>query len=84
MQVSDCLVDPAQGWPSEADGWPPVAFIDLDTCSANALEAALPAYPVIGLGNAEHPLATALDAVVEPPVSAEMLLRQIERAPHAA
>jgi hypothetical protein len=39
---------------------------------------------VIGLGDPAHPLAAALDAVVEPPVSAELLARQVLATPRAA
>ena len=45
---------------------------------------ALPPFPLIGLGDATHPLARTLDAVVESPVSFEALVRQIARAPRAA
>jgi hypothetical protein len=44
----------------------------------------MPPFPVFGLGDANHPLAATLDAVVESPISAGTLLRQVERAPRAA
>jgi hypothetical protein len=44
----------------------------------------LPPFPVIGFGDSAHPIAQALDAVVEPPVSAEALIRQTSHAPQAA
>jgi hypothetical protein len=44
----------------------------------------LPPFPLIGMGDASHPLARTLDAVVESPVSVEALVRQVARAPRAA
>src|SRR5262249_28140963 len=44
----------------------------------------LPPFPLVGLGNPAHPLAAALDAVVESPISADALIRQVARSPHAA
>lgn len=65
--------------------WPPLVFIALDGVEAAALPPGpLPPFPVIGIGDRAHPLASRLDAVVESPVSAEALLRQVQRAPHAA
>jgi hypothetical protein len=61
-----------------------VGFVDLGACPDPARLAALPPFPLIGLGDPSHPLARALDAVVESPVSAEALIRQTMRAPHAA
>jgi enoyl-CoA hydratase/carnithine racemase len=36
------------------------------------------------MGNAQHPLAAVLDAVIEAPFSADSVLREVSRAPHAA
>jgi hypothetical protein len=44
----------------------------------------LPPFPLIGVGDATHPLAPKLDAVVESPVSAGALVRQVQQAPRAA
>jgi enoyl-CoA hydratase/carnithine racemase len=44
----------------------------------------LPPFPLIGLGDPGHPAAGALDAILETPVSAEALIRQVTRAPNAA
>lgn len=78
------LIDPGEAWPGPACAWQPLAFVDLSACAAGAQIPIMPPFPVIGWGNAGHPLAATLDAVVESPVSAEAVLRQVERAPHAA
>jgi enoyl-CoA hydratase/carnithine racemase len=44
----------------------------------------LPVFPVIGIGARRPPLAGALDAVIEAPVTAEGLVEQIEARPRAA
>ena len=67
-----------------ADAWQPLGFVDLQACPADIRIGSLPPFPLIGLGDATHPLAPALDAVVESPVSAEALVRQIASAPRAA
>lgn len=64
--------------------WQPLGFIDLQACTTDIRIGALPPFPLIGLGDATHPLASALDAVVESPVSVDALVRQVGRAPHAA
>lgn len=45
---------------------------------------ALPPFPLIGFGDPSHPLAPALDAIVEPPISVAALIRQITHVPRAA
>ena len=67
-----------------ADAWQPLGFVDLQACPADIRIGSLPPFPLIGLGDATHPLAPALDAVVESPISAEALVRQIAGAPRAA
>jgi enoyl-CoA hydratase len=62
----------------------PLALIDLALCPPDAPFGALPPYPVIGIGDARHPIAARLDAVIEPPVSVRQLVANIERAPLAA
>lgn len=82
--MQDLLIDPSTGWPDVAGPWQGLGFVDLAQCLPDTCIARLPPFPVIGLGNAGHPIAQALDAVVEPPVSAEALIRQTSRVPHAA
>lgn len=62
----------------------PLALVDLDACPSDAGIDALPPLPVIGIGDLRHPLASALDAVVESPVTVERLIEQIEATPRAA
>jgi enoyl-CoA hydratase len=83
-RVQDLLIDPSEGWAGTADPWPPMGFLDLAACREDARLESLPPFPLIGFGNARHPLAQALDAVVEPPVSIEALIRQTSLAPRAA
>jgi enoyl-CoA hydratase len=85
MQTKDLLIDPSRGWLGASDSWQPLGFVDLGAWPDNAQLGVLPPFPLIGLADcAAHPLAAALDASVEPPVSAEALIRQITRAPRAA
>jgi enoyl-CoA hydratase len=84
VQLRDLLIDPSAGWPNAADPWPPMGFLDLAACSPDARLGTLPPFPVIGLGDSAHPIAAALDAIVEPPVSVEALIRQTSRVPKAA
>jgi enoyl-CoA hydratase len=67
-----------------ADAWQPLGLVDLQASPIDIRLGALPPFPLIGLGDATHPLAPALDAVVESPVSIAALVRQVARAPHAA
>jgi enoyl-CoA hydratase len=84
MQPQDFLIDPSKGWSCASEAWQPVGFVALDAWPDGAQPGALPPFPLIGFGDAAHPAAGALDAIVEPPVSADALLRQIVRAPRAA
>lgn len=59
------------------------AFIRLDGPATSALNG-LPPFPLIGLGDARHLLAGQMDAMIEPPVSAEGLVRSIGVSPRAA
>ena len=67
-------------WAEPWDG--PLALVDL--AEAADREIALPPCPVIGLGDPGHPLADRLDCVVEPPVTAAGLVRQVVAHPQAA
>ena len=78
------LIDPASlsfGWLGEAM---PLAFIDLDRLARVPTTLRLPPFPVIGLGDADHPLAPLLDMVVEAPVTIARIIEQVTRQPHAA
>lgn len=77
--IAPYLIQPSQAVSSLA-----LALVDLDAWPRDARLQSLPSVPVIGLGDAGHPLASRLDALVEPPVAVETLIRQIEANPHAA
>jgi len=82
--IGEWTIDAARLWPGEAAWEGPIAFVDLDAAGEIPATIALPACPVIGLGDPAHPLAAELDAVVEPPVGADLLARQIMATPQAA
>jgi enoyl-CoA hydratase len=87
MQARDFRVDPAdllQGAGGLSDHRAPLGFLELRRCPPDLRIAALPPFPLIGLGDRGHAAAAALDAIVEAPVSVEALIRQVTRAPHAA
>ena len=78
------VLDPRRVGAGWAESWQPLGFLDLNTCPNGFRPGALPPFPVIGVGDPAHPLAGAMDAVVEDPISTEALIRQTTRTPHAA
>lgn len=83
-QAEDLLIDPSRGWPQATDCWQPLGIVDLGACPDNLQLQPLPPFPVIGVGDPAHPVAGAMDAIVEPQVFLEALIRQTTHAPHAA
>ena len=83
-RIKEFALDPAQLPLDRSNDWQPLAFIDLAICAQDAQIPSLPPFPVIGIGDREHPLAARLDAVIEPPIAAEELIRQVEQCPEAA
>lgn len=84
MLSDDFLIDPSElagGWTGETK---PLAFVPVDALPADLLTRDLPLFPVIGVGDAAHPLATCLDAVVQPPFTADMFARAVAANPRAA
>ena len=81
--IEPFLLDPRQ---VRADSAPllPLAFVDLAGCPGDAQIPLMPPFPLIGVGDGNHPLVPSLDALLEPPVTAESLLRQVQRTPNAA
>lgn len=79
MPVADHLIRPD----APPDAGAVLGLVDLVAWPADAPMPVAP-FPLIGLGDPADPRAMSLDAVVEPPVSAEALVRQIHRAPRAA
>lgn len=84
MDRSAYMLDWQRLWPGEAAWDAPIALIDLDAAGEVPDGLKLPPCPVIGIGDAANPLAAYLDAVVEPPVTVEALLRQVLAMPNAA
>ncbi len=85
MRVSDFTVDAERLWSGAPQWEAPLAFVDLDrTVPTPDMNIALPPCPVIGIGDAENPLASKLDAVVEAPVAAEIIASQVDAMPNAA
>lgn len=62
----------------------PLAVVDLDAADGGGPLAALPPFPLIGIGRRGTPLAAQMDVVVEPPVSLAALTRTVLRNPQAA
>lgn len=78
------LIDPsllARGW---AGDMRPLALVPVDGLPSGMVASDLPAFPVIGLGDPAHPGAACLDAIVEPPLTADMLARSIAANRRAA
>jgi len=84
MHAGELTIDARRLWPGEVPWDGPLAFIDLDAAGDFPVEVALPPCPVVGLGDPSHPFAACLDAVIEPPVGAEGLARQVLAMPRAA
>lgn len=78
------MLDFRRLWPGESAWEGPVALIEMDTLGEVPDAIVLPPCPVIGIGDAAHPLAARLDAVVEPPFSLEAIVRQVLAMPKAA
>ena len=84
MDIAALTIEAQRLWPGETVPDAPLCFIDLAAETGSADQLRLPPCPVIGLGDPGHPLARQLDAVIEPPVSAAGLARQVLGKPLAA
>ena len=84
MQLSAMTIDARLLWQGEPPWAGPLLFIDLESSEDTPATVLLPPCPTIGLGDASHPLAAQLDGVIEPPMTAEGLARQVLANPHAA
>jgi enoyl-CoA hydratase/carnithine racemase len=82
--IAELTIDARQLWHGEQPADRPLVFIDLDATSEWPDAPSLPPCPVIGLGSRDHPFAALLDTVIEPPVTAIAILRQVFAAPNAA
>lgn len=84
MSTEDLTIEAQRLWSGET-GWDgPLAFVDLDKTPTAQEAVTLPPCPVIGMGDAAHPLAGELDAVIEPPASAEAIAKQVLAMPKSA
>lgn len=77
-------IDARALWAGEEPLGQALAFVDLDTTREAPDEPVLPPCPVIGLGARDHPFAHHLDAIIEPPVTAQALARQVLAMPGPA
>src|SRR5215831_17416702 len=87
MEERDFLIDLCDErypWSRWADSWQPLGIVDLQICPRDVQIGILPPFPLIGVGDAAHPVAQRLDAIVEPPITIDAMMRQIARAPRAA
>jgi enoyl-CoA hydratase/carnithine racemase len=82
--IAELTIDARQLWHGEQPADRPLVFIDLDATSEWPDAPSLPPCPVIGLGSRDHPFAALLDTVIEPPVTAIAIIRQVLAAPNAA
>jgi enoyl-CoA hydratase/carnithine racemase len=82
--IAELTIDARQLWHGEQPADRPLVFIDLDATSEWPDAPSLPPCPVIGLCSRDHPLAALLDTVIEPPVTAIAIMRQVFAAPNAA
>ncbi|MGE3690851.1 MAG: enoyl-CoA hydratase/isomerase family protein [Novosphingobium sp.] len=80
----DYMLDPQRLWRGEQAWDAPLALVVLDSASRYPEEPALPACPLIGLGDPGHPFAKHTDCVIEAPVTLEGLTGQVLNKPHAA
>lgn len=84
MDSVELKVDARRFWPGEIAPDLPLGIVDLGAGREWPDDFASPAYPLIGLGPRDHPLAAALDAVIEPPISLDAVVRSVRASPLAA
>jgi len=84
VDLAPFMIPPERLWSGETPWSDSIAIVDLNTAPADSRRLVLPACPVLGIGSAEHSFAAFLDCVVETPVSAEAVARQVLAKPRAA
>lgn len=84
MDIGELTLDALRMSPDEVVWDGPLAFVDLSATPLDCCALSLPPCPVVGIGDLSHPLAQALDAVLEAPVDAEAIARQVLAHPQAA
>lgn len=78
------IIEAQRLWSGEQLGDSSLVVIDLDATREWPDQPVLPPCPVIGIGEASHPFAAMLDAVIKPPVTLAAVERQVRAQPHAA
>lgn len=84
MDLAGLTIDARRLWAGESAPVGGVVFVDLDRTAEWPATVRLPSCPVIGFGDPRHPFADQLDALIEPPVGADGVARQILAQPEAA
>lgn len=84
MDIAPFVIAPERLRDQSAPTDLPIAFVDLDADAPWPESWSAPPCPLIGLGDRAHPCAAALDAVIEPPVSAAGVAASVARQPLAA
>lgn len=84
MNIADLTLDARRLSQSEEVWGGPLVFIDLSASVPDQSEISLPPSPVIGIGDPSHPLAKALDCVLEAPADAVSIAGQVLAHPLAA
>lgn len=84
MDLADLTI-PATRLSSFEEPWSgPIAFVPLDDAAGIPSRLRLPPCPVIGIGSSRHPLAAAMDAVIEGPFDPPALAHAVLARPRAA
>lgn len=78
------LVDPRDFALPFASATLPLGVIDLDAAGDSPAGLVLPAFPLIGIGDPAHPIASELDALIEAPVALDRLVANLLANPVAA
>lgn len=84
MELDELTIDARRLWPGETPWDGPLAIVDLETVTEIPDRMVLPPCPLIGIGDPDHPLAAFLDAVAEPPASADAVAKQVLAMPKSA
>jgi enoyl-CoA hydratase/carnithine racemase len=84
MDIAEFTVDASRFSPREGRWDAPLAFIELARCAPDQGGIALPPCPVLGIGDPAHPFAENLDSVIEKPIDAASLARQVLAHPLTA
>ena len=84
MSIESLIIDPRRLWRGDQIADLPLAFVRLGDAAEWPDEPAMPPFPVVGLAEGSHPFARHLDCIIEPPIGAETMARQVQACPKAA